>query len=135
MTMELQLCLTCEDDYMSDEQLQFFKTKLESMRNELLESLNDPQRKPQQENCADEFDRASQEEAYWLELRIRERETQLLKKITQALGRIERGEYGYCDDTGEPIGLERMLARPTAHLSAEAQRRRERRQKLYAQSH
>ena len=66
-----------------------------------------------------------------LELRTRDRERKLLKKISQSLARIENGEYGYCDETGEPIGLGRLLARPTATLSLEAQQRREMKQKMF----
>jgi len=79
----------------------------------------------------DPADRATIEEEHALELRTRDRERKLLKKIQQSLARIESGEYGYCEETGEPIGIPRLLARPTATLSLEAQQRRELRQKLY----
>ena len=79
----------------------------------------------------DPADRATIEEEHALELRTRDRERKLLKKIAQSLARIDTGEYGYCDETGEPIGLARLIARPTATLSLEAQQRRELRQKLY----
>ena len=83
------------------------------------------------ETAPDPADRASQEEEYALELRTRDRERKLLKKIEQALATIDSGDYGYCEETGDPIGIPRLLARPTATLSLEAQQRRELRQKLY----
>jgi DnaK suppressor protein len=79
----------------------------------------------------DPADRATIEEEHALELRTRDRERKLLKKISQALVRIDSGEYGFCDETGEPIGLGRLLARPTATLSLEAQQRRELKQKMF----
>ena len=79
----------------------------------------------------DPADRATIEEEHALELRTRDRERKLLKKIEQAIARIDSGEYGYCDETGEAIGLARLLARPTATLSLEAQQRRELRQKMF----
>jgi len=79
----------------------------------------------------DPADRATIEEEHALELRTRDRERKLLKKVQQAINRIDAGEYGWCEETGEPIGLQRLLARPTATLSLEAQQRRELRQKLY----
>ena len=84
------------------------------------------------EHAPDPADRASQEEEYALELRTRDRERKLLAKIQESLRDIEEGDYGYCRDTGEPIGLKRLLARPTATLSVEAQERRERIKKQYA---
>ena len=79
----------------------------------------------------DPADRATIEEEHALELRTRDRERKLLKKIEQSIGRIDAGDYGYCDETGEPIGVGRLLARPTATLSLEAQQRRELRQKMF----
>ena len=79
----------------------------------------------------DPADRATIEEEHALELRTRDRERKLLKKVQAALKRIEDGEYGYCEETGDPIGVARLLARPTATLSLEAQQRRELKQKLY----
>ena len=79
----------------------------------------------------DPADRATIEEEHALELRTRDRERKLLKKIEQALAQIDSGDYGYCEETGDPIGIPRLLARPTATLSLEAQQRRELRQKLY----
>ena len=79
----------------------------------------------------DPADRATIEEEHALELRTRDRERKLLKKISQSLGRIDSGDYGFCDETGEPIGLGRLIARPTATLSLEAQQRRELKQKMF----
>ena len=79
----------------------------------------------------DPVDRATIEEEHALELRTRDRERKLLKKIEQSIQQIDEGEYGYCNETGEPIGVARLLARPTASLSLEAQQRREMKQKLF----
>ena len=79
----------------------------------------------------DPADRATIEEEHALELRTRDRERKLLKKVQQSLARIESGDYGWCEETGEPIGIPRLIARPTATLSLEAQERRELRQKLF----
>ncbi|MBS0610750.1 MAG: RNA polymerase-binding protein DksA, partial [Proteobacteria bacterium] len=79
----------------------------------------------------DPADRATIEEEHALELRTRDRERKLLKKIEQSIARIDAGDYGYCDETGEPIGVGRLLARPTATLSLEAQQRRELKQKMF----
>ena len=79
----------------------------------------------------DPADRATIEEEHALELRTRDRERKLLKKIEQSIVRIDAGDYGYCDETGEPIGVPRLLARPTATLSLEAQQRRELKQKMF----
>jgi len=79
----------------------------------------------------DPADRATIEEEHALELRTRDRERKLLKKVQAAIKRIDEGEYGYCEETGEPIGVRRLLARPTATLSLEAQERREIKQKMF----
>ena len=79
----------------------------------------------------DPADRATIEEEHALELRTRDRERKLLKKIAQSLTRLETSDYGFCDETGEPIGLARLIARPTATLSLEAQQRRELKQKMF----
>src|SRR5580693_5113164 len=79
----------------------------------------------------DPADRATIEEEHALELRTRDRERKLLKKVQQSIASIESGDYGWCEETGEPIGIPRLLARPTATLSLEAQQRRELKQKLY----
>ncbi|MFO1381418.1 MAG: RNA polymerase-binding protein DksA [Chitinivorax sp.] len=121
------------EDYMTPEHLEFFKQRLLQMKQELIANATaTSQHLQEQEATPDPADRATLEEEYALELRTRDRERKLLQKIDQAVARIEHGEYGYCEDTGEPIGLQRLMARPTATLSLEAQERRERMKKQYA---
>lgn len=104
-----------ESQYMNDVQIGFFREKLLKMREEVLErELDIKDRLHQREVFADPADRATAEEEHWLDLRLRERESLLLKKIDKALRRIRDKEYGYCEKTGEPIGIPRLLARPTA---------------------
>jgi DnaK suppressor protein len=121
-----------ELDYMTAPQLRYFKAVLEGMRTEILIN-SDATSQHLRENVVvpDPADRATIEEEHAIELRTRDRERKLLKKITQALEAIEQGEYGWCEETGDAIGLRRLLARPTATLSLEAQQRRELRQKMY----
>lgn len=122
-----------EDDYMNEDQLAFFREKLLALQEELIEKASVTTSHMQEHELApDPADRASQEEEYALELRTRDRERKLLAKIQESLREIEEGDYGFCHDTGEPIGLRRLLARPTATLSVEAQERRERMKKQYA---
>ncbi len=121
------------DDYMNADHLAFFKHRLELMKQELIENATaTSQHLQEQEVAADPADRATLEEEYALELRTRDRERKLLIKVEQAIKRIDDEDYGYCEDTGEPIGLGRLFARPTATLSLEAQERRERLKKQYA---
>lgn len=102
-------------DYMNDTQLEFFRRRLLQMREEVLaREVDVKERLHQREVFADPADRASAEEEHWLDLRLRERESLLLRKIEEALRRIKDKEYGYCEVTGEPIGIPRLLARPTA---------------------
>lgn len=104
-----------EDQYMNDAQLAFFRHRLLEMRQEVLDrAMEVKQRLHEREVYADPADRATAEEEHWLDLRLRERESLLLKKIDEALRRIEEREYGWCEVTGEPIGIPRLLARPTA---------------------
>ncbi|RRD90795.1 RNA polymerase-binding protein DksA [Conchiformibius steedae] len=122
-----------EDDYMNDDQLAFFRNLLTKMQDELIDRAAETTSSMQDhESAPDPADRASQEEEYALELRTRDRERKLLSKIQASLRDIDEGEYGFCKDTGEPIGLKRLLARPTATLSVEAQERRERLKKQFA---
>ena len=122
-----------EDDYMNAEHLEFFQDMLIKLQNELIAKASVTTNNMQDnEHAPDPADRASQEEEYALELRTRDRERKLLAKIQESLRDIEEGDYGYCRDTGEPIGLKRLLARPTATLSVEAQERRERLKKQFA---
>jgi DnaK suppressor protein len=120
-------------DYMNAEQLEFFRTKLETMRDEMLGNARETgMHLKENENFADPNDRATVEEEHILEQRVRDRERKLLKKINSALARIESGEFGYCLETGEPIGVARLLARPTAEYSIEAQERHEVLEKMRA---
>ncbi|NBO11979.1 MAG: RNA polymerase-binding protein DksA [Betaproteobacteria bacterium] len=113
-------------------QLAFFKQRLQNVERELLQNAGETTEHLRETVIVpDPADRATIEEEHALELRTRDRERKLLKKVQQAINRIDAGEYGWCEETGEPIGLQRLLARPTATLSLEAQQRRELRQKLY----
>jgi DnaK suppressor protein len=129
---EKDLLKSKEDDYMSKDQLNFFKFKLLEVRSQILANASDTgEHLRENEVTTDPADRATQEEEYTLELRTRDRERKLLKKVERSLRMIDEGSYGWCEESGEPIGLPRLLARPTATLSLEAQERRERMQKLY----
>jgi DnaK suppressor protein len=122
-----------EDDYMNADHLEFFRERLLQMKEELLANASQTsQHLQEQEATPDPADRATLEEEYALELRTRDRERKLLMKIDSTLRKLDDGSYGYCSDTGEPIGLQRLLARPTASLSLEAQERRERLKKQFA---
>ena len=121
-----------EKDYMNEAQLAFFKRKLLELRDQLLQNADDTgEHLRENEITTDPSDRATLEEEYTLELRTRDRERKLLKKVEKSLRLIDDGSYGWCEETGEPIGVARLIARPTATLSLEAQERRERVQKLY----
>lgn len=130
---ETELLAMPDAEYMSDKQLDFFRARLESQKEDLLSNAGETTEHLREDTSIvpDPADRATIEEEHALELRTRDRERKLLKKISQALARIEAGDYGFCDETGEPIGLGRLLARPTATLSLEAQQRRELKQKMF----
>jgi DnaK suppressor protein len=129
---EEELLKAPEKDYMNEAQLAFFKQRLIELRDQLLQNAdNTGEHLRENEVTTDPSDRATLEEEYTLELRTRDRERKLLKKVEKSLRLIDDGSYGYCEETGEPIGVARLLARPTATLSLEAQERRERVQKLY----
>lgn len=118
--------------YMNPAQIAFFRERLRAMQRELLQKADVTSEHLREHDIEpDPTDQATIEEEYALELRARDRERKLLKKIEQALRRIEDGSYGYCEETGDAIGIARLLARPTATLSIEAQSRRELKQKLY----
>ncbi|MEK9812189.1 MAG: RNA polymerase-binding protein DksA [Bordetella sp.] len=118
--------------YMSSAQLDYFRRKLQNLEAELRVNAGETTEHLRETVVVpDPADRATIEEEHALELRARDRERKLLKKVEQAIARIDSGEYGYCEETGEPIGLQRLLARPTATLSVEAQERRELRQKQF----
>lgn len=124
-----------EDEYMNDVQLAFFKHRLLILEGEMVDNAKKTTQAFQEQDTtyiADPSDRATIEEEYALELRTRDRERKLLQKIRSALAMIESGDYGYCEDTGEEIGLKRLIARPTASYSIEAQERREKMQKHFA---
>jgi DnaK suppressor protein len=121
-----------ESDYMNEAQRAFFRERLQQMEREILHNAGETTEHLRETVIVpDPADRATIEEEHALELRTRDRERKLLKKIQQAIASIDAGDYGFCEETGEPIGLLRLLARPTATLSLEAQQRRELRQKLY----
>ena len=123
---ESELLAMPESDYMNTAQLDYFRQRLTVMKRELVENAQATGvHLRATEVAADPVDRATLEEEHALELRVRDRERKLLKKIDSILRRIDDGSYGYCEETGEPIGLKRLLARPTATLSLEAQERRE----------
>ncbi|HEY9192808.1 MAG TPA: RNA polymerase-binding protein DksA [Methyloversatilis sp.] len=129
---EADLMKMSDKEYMNEAQLAFFRDLLARMRDDILRKADETvEHMREVDNVSDPADRATVEEEHTLELRARDRERKLLKKIEQAIDRIDAGEYGYCDETGEPIGIPRLLARPTATLTIEAQERRERLQKLY----
>jgi DnaK suppressor protein len=122
-----------DSEYMNEKQIDFFRVKLEALKNDLLSNAGETTEHLREDTSIvpDPADRATIEEEHALELRTRDRERKLLKKISQSLARLESGDYGFCDETGEPIGLGRLIARPTATLSLEAQQRRELKQKMF----
>jgi DnaK suppressor protein len=129
---EAQLLKMPESNYMNAQQLAFFKQRLQQLENEILANADETtEHLRETQFVPDPADRATIEEEHALELRTRDRERKLLKKVQQSLMRIESGDYGWCDETGEAIGIPRLLARPTATLSLEAQERREMRQKMF----
>jgi DnaK suppressor protein len=130
---EAELLSMPESEYMNDKQLDFFRSRLQQQKDDLLSNAGETTEHLREDTTIvpDPADRATIEEEHALELRTRDRERKLLKKVSQALVRVDSGDYGYCDETGEPIGLLRLLARPTATLSLEAQKRRELKQKMF----
>ena len=129
---EAELLKMPESDYMNQAQLEFFRERLLTMERDIRNNADETTEHLRETVIVpDPADRATIEEEHALELRTRDRERKLLKKIKQSLDRIESGDYGWCEETGDPIGIPRLLARPTATLSLEAQQRRELRQKLY----
>ncbi len=122
-----------DSEYMNEKQIEFFRAKLNELKESLLSNAGETTEHLREDTSIvpDPADRATIEEEHALELRTRDRERKLLKKIMQSLQRLDSGEYGYCDETGEPIGLGRLIARPTATLSLEAQQRRELKQKMF----
>ena len=130
---EAEVIAMPDSEYMNDIQMAFFRLKLVQLKNEVLSNASETTEHLREDTVVvpDPADRATIEEEHALELRTRDRERKLLKKIEQSIHRIDGGDYGYCDETGEPIGVARLLARPTATLSLEAQERRELKQKMF----
>jgi DnaK suppressor protein len=129
---EAQIMKMGEQEYMNPAQLAFFKARLQQLEKDLLKNAGETTEHLRETVLVpDPADRATIEEEHALELRTRDRERKLLKKVQQSIASIDSGDYGWCEETGEPIGIPRLLARPTATLSLEAQQRRELKQKLY----
>ncbi|MDY6009702.1 MAG: RNA polymerase-binding protein DksA [Duodenibacillus sp.] len=129
---EQEILAMSDKDYMDERQLAFFRDRLSKMEAELRHNAGQTTENLRESTVVpDPADRATIEEEHALELRTRDRERKLLKKVQAAIQRIDDGEYGYCEETGEPIGVARLLARPTATLSLEAQERREIKQKMF----
>lgn len=131
LTMETKALLAPTADYMSTEQRAFFRDLLCSERDALLRAAHETMSHLQEfEMTPDPSDRASLEEDHSLGLKVRDRERKQMHRIDEALMRIQNGSYGWCEETGEPIGISRLLARPTATLSLAAQERHEQKRKM-----
>jgi DnaK suppressor protein len=130
---DAELLAMPDTEYMNIKQMTYFRLKLVQLKQGILESAGATTEHLRDDSAVvpDPTDRATIEEEHALELRTRDRERKLLKKIEQSIARIDAGDYGYCDETGEAIGVGRLLARPTATLSLEAQQRRELKQKMF----
>lgn len=126
---------SADEEYMNEMQVEYFRQKLLDWKKSLLAQFQDTLEELRQGglNQPDELDRASMETDKALDLRTKDRARKLISKINDALKRIEDGTYGYCEETGEPIGVERLEARPVATLSIEAQERHERMEKTYSE--
>lgn len=122
-----------DEPFMNERHVEYFRRKLLNWKAELLEDTKDTIEDMQEgtRNIPDVADRASEETDRALELRTRDRQRKLVSKIDQALRRIEEGEFGYCSETGNPISLKRLDARPIATMSLEAQERHERKEKVH----
>lgn len=122
-----------DEPFMNDRQLEYFRRKLQAWKDDILRGSRDTIEQMQEgtRNIPDVADRASEETDRALELRTRDRERKVIAKIDAALRRIEDGSFGYCEETGNPISLKRLDARPIATLSLEAQERHERREKVH----
>jgi len=124
---------TEKEPFMNERQREYFRVRLMTWKEEILKEAKETLQHLQEENQnhPDLADRASSETDRAIELRARDRQRKLIAKIDEALGRIDDGSYGYCEETGEPISLRRLEARPIATLSVEAQERHERRERIY----
>lgn len=133
VTLEKPYQPSNDEPFMNERQQEYFRRKLLDWREDILQQSKDTITEMQDVSLqlADPADRASSETDHALELRTRDRQRKLISKIDSALRRIDAGEYGYCDDTGEPISLKRLEARPTATLSVEAQEAHERKEKVH----
>jgi DnaK suppressor protein len=122
-----------DEPFMNDRQREYFRRKLLKWKEEILQEARETLAtlQTESENHADIADRASSETDRAIELRARDRQRKLISKIDAALGRLDDGAYGYCEETGDPISLKRLDARPIATLSIEAQERHERRERVY----
>ena len=131
--LDAEILAMPDSEYMNDLQMAYFRRKLVGLKQDILANAGETTEHLREDTVVvpDPADRATIEEEHALELRTRDRERKLLKKIEQSIIRIDAGDYGYCDETGEPIGVGRLLARPTATLSLEAQQRRELKQKMF----
>lgn len=125
-----------DEPFMNERQVEYFRRKLINWKNSILDetAVTIESMKGTTRNIPDVSDRASEETDRALELRTRDRERKLISKIESALRRLENGEFGYCEETGDPISLKRLDARPIATFSLEAQERHERREKVYRDS-
>ncbi|MFN6168589.1 MAG: RNA polymerase-binding protein DksA [Burkholderiales bacterium] len=131
---EAEILKQPKEKYRYKEQLAFFKQRLLELQSQLRENAGQTTEHLRELAIVpDPADRATLEEEHALELRARDRERKLLKKVEASIVRIDEGEYGYCEETGEPIGIPRLLARPTATLSIEAQERRELKQRMFGE--
>ena len=133
MVNEVEYRPSEDEEFMNPKQLEYFKQKLLNWKDDILRESRETVSHLQKEteNHPDLADRASSETDRSLELRTRDRQRKLISKIDEALRRVEDGSYGYCEETGEPISLKRLDARPIATLSIEAQERHERRERVY----
>ena len=122
-----------DEPFMCERQREYFRRRLQELKQEILDESRETVESLQDSaiNIPDLVDRASAEADRALELRTRDRQRKLISKIDESLRKLERGEYGYCEETGDPIGLKRLVARPTATLCLEAQERHERREKVH----
>ncbi len=122
-----------DEPFMNDRQKEYFRRKLLNWKDEILQEARETLTalQTESENHADIADRASSETDRAIELRARDRQRKLISKIDAAVGRLDEGTYGYCEETGDPISLKRLDARPIATLSIEAQERHERRERVY----
>ncbi|MDC0474304.1 RNA polymerase-binding protein DksA [Hyphomicrobiales bacterium] len=122
-----------KEPFMNAKQKEFFRRKLLTWRSDIIQETKETLNNLQKEvvNFSDLADRASSETDRSLELRARDRQRKLISKIDEALSRIDDGSYGYCEETGESIGLKRLIARPIATLSIDSQERHERKEKVY----